>query len=234
MSNLRAISAMKDITRTHKPDIIFLCETLVHERKVHELKVKLGYGNCLCVDREGMSGGLAMLWKESLDVQVMSYARNFINLEVNEEGIGRWRLTGFYGFPDNSRRRDSWDLLRSLAGLSDLPWCIIGDFNDILDMDEKIGRVERPQWFIDGFRNAVLDCELSDISLDGYQFTWSHRLDSDVAVEERLDRAMVTPAWWSLFPDARLQNLMAPISDHNPILLSTVAAGIHVFQRKKI
>lgn len=43
LGNLHTVSAMKDLTRTHKPDIIFLCETLVHETKVQELKMKLGF-----------------------------------------------------------------------------------------------------------------------------------------------------------------------------------------------
>ncbi|KAH9670971.1 reverse transcriptase domain-containing protein [Citrus sinensis] len=38
--------------------------------------------------------------------------------------LGKWRLTGFYGFPESSRRRESWDLLRLLAGSSNLPWLI--------------------------------------------------------------------------------------------------------------
>lgn len=77
--------------------------------------------------------------------------------------------------------------------MSDLPWCIIGDFNDLLAHEEKRGRVQHPQWLIDGFRNVTLDCDLSDISLEGYQFTWSKGMGTISGVEERLDRAMVTP-----------------------------------------
>lgn len=61
--------------------------------------------------------------------------------------------------------------MHSLAGLSNIPWCIIGDFNDLPVHDEKMGRVELPQWMIDGFRSTVLDCDLTDIHLEGYQFT---------------------------------------------------------------
>lgn len=33
LGNLSAIPSLKDLTRSHKPDVIFLCETLVHGKK---------------------------------------------------------------------------------------------------------------------------------------------------------------------------------------------------------
>ncbi|KAL8461700.1 hypothetical protein ACS0TY_032980 [Phlomoides rotata] len=41
------------------------------------------------------------------------------------------------------------------------------------------------------------------------------------AIEERLDRATSTPTWNDLFPNAQLTNLVAPLSDHNPIMVDT-------------
>lgn len=42
-----------------------------------------------------------------------------------------------------------------------------------------------------------------------------------IQVEEWLDRALANPGWGSLFPNAMLHNLVAPISDHSPLLLDT-------------
>ncbi|KAG5108068.1 hypothetical protein JHK84_044975 [Glycine max] len=50
-----------------------------------------------------------------------------------------WRIIGFYGHPDRENREDSWNLLRFLAEDTSLPWFTIGDFNDLLNNDEKIG-----------------------------------------------------------------------------------------------
>lgn len=73
---------------------------------------------------------------------------------------------------------------------------------------------------IRGFREAVGDCGLVDIPLDGYQFSWFKSLGMPNAKEERLDRALVTSPQQSLFLLARLQNLVASISDHTPLLLT--------------
>lgn len=101
------------------------------------------------------------------------------------------------------------------------PWCTVGDFNDLLSSEDKRGGPDRAPWLIRGFRDAVRDCGLVDIPLEGYQFTWFKSLCTPNAKEERLDRALVTNTWQSLFPLARLQSLSASISDHTPILLST-------------
>lgn len=51
-------------------------------------------------------------------------------------------------------------------------------------------------------------------------------------VEERLDRAMATEDWLSLFPYARLLILMAAMSDHNPIFLMMDDQPWSFFTRK--
>lgn len=56
--------------------------------------------------------------------------------------------------------------------------------------------------------------------LQGYPFTWGRSRGTENAVEERLDRALVTNSWLNLFPNAHLATLMAAMSDHYPIQLS--------------
>jgi hypothetical protein len=97
----------------------------------------------------------------------------------------------------------------------------VGDFNDILSNDDKRGRVPHPQWLLNGFRQAVEDCELIDIPLHGHSYTWSRSMGPDIVVEERLDRALVTNTWMNMFPRCMLNNLISGASDHSPILLET-------------
>jgi hypothetical protein len=77
----------------------------------------------------------------------------------------------------------------------------------------------RAPWLINGFRQAVLDSGLSDVPVTSYQYSWFKHLGIVRAVEERLDRALANNDWFGLFPNAKLQNLVAPVSDHYPIFL---------------
>ncbi|XP_057785782.1 uncharacterized protein LOC131003294 [Salvia miltiorrhiza] len=213
-----AIPTLIELVRVHKPNFIFLCETLSQRQRIEEIRIRLNFEGCFSVDCAGRSGGLCMLWKTTSSCKLTGYSRNHIDMQIND-AIGNWRLTGYYDFPDRQNRRDSWNLLRRLSGLNTLPWIIIGDFNDLLDPGDKRGRVDHPNWLMQGFRAAIMECELSDIPLSGYQFTWSRGLGTNHFVEERLDRGMATNNWKNLFPEAVLLPVSATISDHVPLLL---------------
>jgi len=185
--------------------------------KIDELKYMLVFDYCFSVDRTGRGGGLACLWKKNLNCTITNYSQNHIDMEIDDSLRGKWRLTGFYGMP--GRRRQSWNLLRQISNLSQLPWCIIGDFNDTLSANEKKGRSDRQPWLIQGFRQAVLDVGLVDIHMDGYVFTWFKSLGTDRAVEEKLDRAMTNDSWFDKFQNAKLECLTTTSSDHYPLWL---------------
>ncbi|CAN0881186.1 Transposon TX1 uncharacterized 149 kDa protein [Linum grandiflorum] len=215
----RAVRALEDLIRVHRPDMVFLIETLVAKQKLEEIRVKLKFDGCFAVDVVGRSGGLGLLWRHGVVATLLNYSRHSINMQVTGTQGEDFRLTGFYGEPDRTRRKDTWELLRSLAIPS--AWCVIGDFNELLSVTEKHGTHPHPQRLIDDFRLTVEACDLQDIDLEGHQFTWWKSKGTSDAVEERLDRAMVNPQWTIQFPKARLVNSVAPVSDHSPLVLYT-------------
>jgi hypothetical protein len=169
---------------------------------------------------EGRSGGLSVMWRDSIQCRVLNYSRNFINLIVKEKAEEEeWRLTCYYGYPERERRRQAWELLKELRDMSDLPWCVVGDFNDLLSQEDKRGTNPHPNWLCNGFRSAVSDCDLTDIQLEGYPYTWVKSRGRPHVIEERLDRAMANSKWLMCYPMVKLQNLIASHSDHSPILL---------------
>ncbi|GAU47759.1 hypothetical protein TSUD_387180 [Trifolium subterraneum] len=149
---------------------------------------------------EGRSGGLPVFWKDSSKCRVLNYTRNFINMLVEDEQWGEWRLTCYCGYPERSRRRAAWDLLRVLGNMSSIPWCIIGDFNDLLAQADKKGIHPHPNGLCMGFRQVVSDCDLTDIPIEGHPFTWIKSRGTPHVIEERLDRAMASTSWLQLFP----------------------------------
>ena len=48
-----------------------------------------------------------------------------------------WTFTGVYG-PTVRRKRESfWEELGAIKGLWNGPWCVVGDFNAILSLEER-------------------------------------------------------------------------------------------------
>ncbi|CDP19525.1 unnamed protein product [Coffea canephora] len=73
-----------------------------------------------------------------LDISLNRFASNFIDAKVHMPNY-TWRFTGFYGHPDASKRKYSWDSLRQLSTQSRLPWLCIGDYNEVLSQTEFQG-----------------------------------------------------------------------------------------------
>lgn len=153
-----------------------------------------------------------------LDIQ--TYSSSHIDAWVHGvDNVGWWHLTGFYGEPDTSKRVESWQKMKHLCGTSDLPWLIIGDFNEITCVEEKEGGSCRPRQRMGNFVDTINWCRLKEVGFVGPRFTWLYQREDGIQIRERLDRALATLEWLSLFPSAKLFHLTSSASDHSPLSL---------------
>lgn len=95
-----------------------------------------------------------------------------------------------------------------------------------------MGDPPRASHLISGFREAISDANLADITHIGSSFTYTYRDGIDSCVKEKLDRAMSDPLWSNLYPEANCSVLMTPSSDHNPILIDTCFGQVHGGNRR--
>lgn len=109
--------------------------------------------------------------------------------------------------------------MRNLAARSDLPWCLIGDFNDLMFDDEKQGGQRHLCGLLTGFTDTVHDCNLVDLGFVGEKYTWERSRGQHNWVQERLDRGLANQGWGDLFPEAIVQVLEVAESDHLPLFL---------------
>lgn len=93
----------------------------------------------------------------------------------------------FYGELDHSKRKRTWSLLKQLSQQFQMPWVIIGDYNEVLTQNDKKGGGQVPPWHFKGFRDTLLHCGLHDLPFNGYPFTWSNRHADNSHTQERLD-----------------------------------------------
>ncbi|XP_074347237.1 uncharacterized protein LOC141686076 [Apium graveolens] len=188
---------LKDLIRQERPDVVFLCETLSNKVQMEKIRLKIQFQGMIVVEPQGRSGGLALLWRDSDQAKLLSLSQNHIDVELTIRDLPTWRLTGD----------------------SNLPWCTIGDLNNIVSQLDKRGGAAYPQKLIDGFNNVLLDTGLRDMELHGHPFTWERGRNTDNWLEIRLDRALVSPDWLDLFPMSKLYTIDGSPSDHSPIFL---------------
>uniref|UniRef100_A0A803QS68 CCHC-type domain-containing protein n=1 Tax=Cannabis sativa TaxID=3483 RepID=A0A803QS68_CANSA len=179
----------------------------------------LKFEGSFTVEAQGHSGGVALIWKNNEEVVIDSFSKNHIDCLVTFEGHQPFRFTGIYSEPNRSLRQQTWTLIRTLHARSMAPWCIMGDFNNVLHQSEKLGGNPYPTWLIDGFQEVVQRCGLCDLDMLGHPFTWEKSRDTPNWIEAKLDRAMCSQSWLNVFSTARLFNLEVSPSDHCPLLL---------------
>ncbi|XP_062076041.1 uncharacterized protein LOC133780185 [Humulus lupulus] len=219
LGNPWAVQFLKDLVVQKRPKYVFLCETLCSKEKVEHVRRLLHFEGSFSIDSQGRSGGIALLCKVQEEVTLVRFSHNHIDVRIHIEGSQDYRLTGLYGEPKRSLRKNTWDLIKQLKEESMLPWCIIGDLNNVLSMDDKRGGRPYPNWLIHGFQEVVDECGLLDLELEGNRFTWEKGQGTEQMVEVRLDRALVSQSWYEMFNMAKLFNLDISTSDHTPLLL---------------
>ena len=147
-----------------------------------------------------------------------NFTQHHISVMVGQDvSKKKWLLTGFYGHPETSKRKSTWNMLSSLRPVNNQGWCVIGDFNEIVAQSEKVGGKERPEGQMDEFRHCLEGNNLYDLGWRGMKFTWSNKHADESFTKERLDRAVANPQWMDLFSDRRVETLIARQSDHKPI-----------------
>lgn len=164
-------------------------------------------------------GGLALLWKIDVDIKVVTSLPNHINALVNKDKEDGWRFTGFYGAPKTFNHHLSWSLLGSLQHRYTLLWLCAGHFNEILRSHEKLSGRLRPMKQMQDFKDAMDGCSFADLGYVGNKFTWNNVHKGGVTIWERLDRAVATNNWISIFPAVKVVHLEYGTSNHKALFI---------------
>jgi ribonuclease HI len=221
LGNQGTVQELAKLVRIKDPSVLFLSETWMDEDRLEGLRCRFNFSNKFVVKRINKGGGLVLFWKYDLNLSICSYSLNHIDSLIDSNTDQPWRLTCFYGAPETHLRDQSWNLLRNLHGQFSLPWCCVGDFNEIVRSSEKCGRRDQSERQMQRFRAVIDDCGFLDLGFRGFPFTWCNNRRGTATTWLRLDRFMATNDWILRFSSAVVDHLESTTSDHKPICLST-------------
>jgi hypothetical protein len=89
---------------------------------------------------------------------------------VGREGA-EWKVSGSYRHLEVAKRKESWTLLRHLAGLHLTLWLCMGDFNEIVNHSKMRGAATRARRQMFKFQEDLEDCHLCDLGFKGPKYT---------------------------------------------------------------
>jgi hypothetical protein len=84
----------------------------------------------------------------------------------------KWRATGIYGYPQHHNKHLTCRLINDLSetNIHD-KWLIFGDFNLMLNNDEKLGGNMIEPNITTSFRNTLTLRDLQDLGFNGSRYT---------------------------------------------------------------
>lgn len=89
--------------------------------KMEAVKRVIQFDYYFAVDNIGRSCGLALLWKQEINLNIESFIKWHIGGIMTDQLNGnQWWITGFYGHPDATKRTLSWSLLKELKPNSNI------------------------------------------------------------------------------------------------------------------
>lgn len=127
-------------------------------------------------------------------------------------------LTNVYGPSWASARQQFFHELDNIKPPDDIPWMICGDFNTILDPEDRSSQISNWREPV-RFAQLISSLGLINLNLLGRKYTWSNARQAPTMA--RLDRFLVSSAWRMGFPNSKQEALPNTSSDHCPLLYTT-------------
>lgn len=121
-----------------------------------------------------------------------------------------------YGEPASDGKSVVWDRLTSLGVGRSEPWSIIGDFNEILNNDEKLGGPRRSESSFKPFAEMLSSCQMEELSSKGNRFIWAGKRWKKY-IPCCLDRCFGNRAWRASFPNSNQTFVEKRGSEHRPV-----------------
>ncbi|XP_016178468.1 uncharacterized protein LOC107620885 [Arachis ipaensis] len=173
------------------------------------------------VESVGTAGGLLLIWDEVVfKIQNCYKGERWLCVE------GVLTKTNFlcafclvYGAHAREEKQGVWEELSYVAGLCSVPFYFLGDFNEILQVEDRKGVTSLPA-SSDDFKSWVYDMQLMDLPLTDRKYTWFRGRSCS-----RIDRVLVNVEWAEKFPDIRIKGGPRGLSDHYPLIVEGTRLG---------
>ncbi|GJS24787.1 RNA-directed DNA polymerase, eukaryota, reverse transcriptase zinc-binding domain protein [Tanacetum coccineum] len=119
-----------------------------------------------------------------------------------------------------THRRGLWDsLCMHKCFINNRPWCILGDFNAALNIEDASAGLSFMDISMREFKECIEEIELIDVPRSGLQFTWNQKPQGSNGILKKLDRVMANVEFSNEFIGNYAVFQPYGISDHSPAVL---------------
>ncbi|XP_062113080.1 uncharacterized protein LOC133824229 [Humulus lupulus] len=221
-----------EVFRMNKVRIVALLETKIKGAKIKEAMSSTFFG-WEFYSSEAVEGRILVIWRSNLvQLAVLQESDQFLHCQVRLSNKTDLCLTFVYGSNSLEIRKILWNDLSHLICPSKA-WMILGDFNAVLTLKDRLGG--RPitvkemddarQWYDLGL--------VEEMKILGPFYTWSNNQEGDSRIFSKLDRVFINDSWLEQFPSVTAYSQWEIGSDHSLILIKHMPAlrvGVQPFR----
>nr|XP_009594786.1 uncharacterized protein LOC104091210 [Nicotiana tomentosiformis] len=164
------------------------------------------------------NGRIVVVWRPDFyRVTPLSMNARVLSCEVYYIPIhATFGVSFVYAFNTKEEKKGMWEYLKEHVASCKSPWLVIGDFNSILNMEDRI-RGNTVSWAkVMEFNKCIEACGLIELPNQGCKYSWNDK-HSDQGIYSKIDWALINNDWLDSMPDCKAIFLPEGISDHCPV-----------------
>ena len=152
---------------------MLILETRNSSIKCSSIVNRFNASDALVVPSQGQSGGLWLFWNHEINLTVVDLSSNYIfSFFTSTLSPQQFGLVCIYGDPHHRTTNAIWSqVLNFVVTNSNLPMLCMGDMNDIMHVNEKLGPGRPDIRHINAFCDHVKQCGFIDL---GVQWSGLH------------------------------------------------------------
>lgn len=172
LGNNAAMNAVRDLIEAYHPGMVILAETRMAREHAYRAARQVQFDGFKATETIGFSGGILPLWNEaSTKVQTIGSTEQELHTIIEVSNFRfKWLLSSVYASQRSEERGILWRNLEVVAENCNLPWAVMGDFNELLMSEEKLGGRNFSRKRADKFAGMMGAREL-DLGFIGPKFT---------------------------------------------------------------
>jgi len=207
--NIRSVNTQKfferlmDLNKRHHYSFIALMEPFQNPVELDQYRRKLGfeYAGVNCY------GKIWYFWRTDWEGSIILDTMQQITIKFKIRNHF-FLITAVYARCIALERLELWEELEDIVSREQCPWVVGGDFNVILNEEEKLGGLEFTQNEAYDFSSCITACALIEVRTSGSKYTWWNGRIEGECIFKRLDRILVNQEFIDLLPSSEVHHLI--------------------------
>ncbi|XP_060216346.1 uncharacterized protein LOC132643841 [Lycium barbarum] len=161
------IKELDSFLKKNKIDLVGYYETRVKVNKASKIQWKFGHEWVFITNYNYAENGRIWVgWKTAkVDVQAVYTNEQVIHCQVQDKNTTfSSYITFVYGKHTVADRRPLWEQLREIKGTINTPWLILGDFNNILHVEDRLNGAPVHHIEMQDFQQCLDDIEVGQLT----------------------------------------------------------------------